>query len=170
MNRNLLRLLAPLLLSALAIASCVRDRCKDVVCLNGGLCVDGRCTCPSGYEGERCGERWNEKFAGTWQNEARRLDADNNVTTARYRIFIHAADSAGIFMIDSLEGITDHIVCEIAGANTFRFRTQYSRDSVLYIESGQGTLDTVTGAVTAGYVYRLYGSPGSSEMSWSKEP
>ncbi len=40
--------------------------CENVVCLNGGNCVDGHCNCPKGYEGSKCEFRWNEKFSGSY--------------------------------------------------------------------------------------------------------
>jgi hypothetical protein len=34
------------------------DPCANINCLNGGACVDGTCSCPTGYSGPRC-EKWN---------------------------------------------------------------------------------------------------------------
>lgn len=39
---------------ALAFAGCEKDPCKDVSCLNDGICVDGSCLCPEGFSGEYC--------------------------------------------------------------------------------------------------------------------
>lgn len=33
----------------------VTDPCANTVCLNGGTCVDGSCSCPTGYSGADCG-------------------------------------------------------------------------------------------------------------------
>lgn len=40
--------------------------CENVYCLNGGSCLDGRCICPDGYEGESCEIKWNERFIGDY--------------------------------------------------------------------------------------------------------
>lgn len=31
-----------------------KDQCKDVICLNYGVCVDGTCDCPDGFSGALC--------------------------------------------------------------------------------------------------------------------
>jgi hypothetical protein len=55
------------LFSTLTITSCSEDKCKTTVCAYGGVCNDdGSCTCPTGYEGERCETITREKFKGTW--------------------------------------------------------------------------------------------------------
>ncbi|MEQ8324046.1 MAG: calcium-binding EGF-like domain-containing protein [Vicingaceae bacterium] len=33
------------------------DPCETVICLNGGTCVSGTCSCPKGYEGVQCEKR-----------------------------------------------------------------------------------------------------------------
>jgi hypothetical protein len=45
-------------------AACKPDPCvtRDVDCRNGGTCKDGNCICASGYEGDSCQFRVNEKF------------------------------------------------------------------------------------------------------------
>ena len=46
--------------------SCNRDRCKTIVCANGGVCNGGTCVCPSGYEGTNCETVSRDKFLGAW--------------------------------------------------------------------------------------------------------
>ena len=60
------------LLAALAIGSmtllnsCAKDLCKDIVCENGGNCVEGDCDCLAGYEGTSCETEMRTKFIGTY--------------------------------------------------------------------------------------------------------
>ena len=35
-------------------SACKQDKCKDIICTNGGSCSDGTCICPDGYSGPRC--------------------------------------------------------------------------------------------------------------------
>lgn len=52
-------------LFALAIfsTSC-KDECKDVNCLNGGICDEGICDCPVGFVGENCEQKVNFNITG----------------------------------------------------------------------------------------------------------
>ncbi len=55
-----------LALMTVVYSGCKKDECKDVTCLNGGQCNSGKCDCPSGYEGDKCETKTNEKFAGIY--------------------------------------------------------------------------------------------------------
>lgn len=47
-------LLVLLVLCALLVTQSCTDACEDVVCLNGGTCVEGSCECPDGTLGTNC--------------------------------------------------------------------------------------------------------------------
>jgi hypothetical protein len=49
---------------AVVYTSCNKDECKDVVCQNGGTCSEGKCTCPTGYDGTNCETKSRDKFVG----------------------------------------------------------------------------------------------------------
>ena len=40
--------------SVVYISSCKKDTCKDVQCLNNGVCDEGTCDCVNGFTGDRC--------------------------------------------------------------------------------------------------------------------
>jgi hypothetical protein len=68
------------------------EKCKNVVCYNGGTCKDGFCVCPVGYEGTDCKTAWNTRYIGNY-------DAyDECSPTANYVVNIVALvnDAAGI--------------------------------------------------------------------------
>ena len=50
MKNIILLLLLPLSI----LTSCKKDLCQGVVCQNGGTCLNGLCSCPTGYEGPAC--------------------------------------------------------------------------------------------------------------------
>jgi len=60
-----------LLLSSVAIGlfftGCKKDDpCKDLSCLNDGTCINGKCACADGYEGESCAVEERSKLIGTY--------------------------------------------------------------------------------------------------------
>jgi len=60
-------LLASFTLPTIFLTSCEEDKCKGFVCANNGVCnSDGSCTCPTGYEGNKCEVVTREKFKGSW--------------------------------------------------------------------------------------------------------
>ncbi len=163
-------LLAVLLFAACAIGvqSCIKGRCDNSVCLNGGFCVQGNCSCPSGYEGLNCEKIWNAKFLGGFHNTEIRVDSAQVADTSFYNISVRNNGIANMFLIDSLEHKGDSIICDITGPWSFKIRSQYSKDSSLYIVSGQGLLDSVSGNITLSYNFQLYHLRYSSLLSLSR--
>lgn len=55
MKRSTFLLLAFLSMNTLFYSSCGKDDpCDLITCLNGGVCINGECDCPEGYEGPDC--------------------------------------------------------------------------------------------------------------------
>lgn len=52
--------------TAVTVSSCSEDKCKAIVCAFGGVCTDGQCLCPSGYEGPQCETISRNKYKGIW--------------------------------------------------------------------------------------------------------
>ena len=52
--------------TAVTISSCKEDKCKAIVCAFGGVCTDGICLCPSGYEGPQCETITRTRYLGPW--------------------------------------------------------------------------------------------------------
>jgi hypothetical protein len=51
---------------AIVQTSCNADKCKTIICANRGVCNNGVCTCPSGYEGTNCETINRKRFTGNW--------------------------------------------------------------------------------------------------------
>lgn len=86
--KRLLTLALPAFLLAFALQGCIFDKCRDTNCQNGGICDDGRCDCPAGYEGDECQDRERDKFAGRYYVTYRGTLIDGNQfgTHTRYDI------------------------------------------------------------------------------------
>ena len=57
--KNLLYVLFPLLFLTLSFSACQKDPaltdpCYNITCYNDGICANGLCNCPEGYEGSDC--------------------------------------------------------------------------------------------------------------------
>lgn len=58
-----------------------KDKCKDVVCQNGGNCNDGDCVCNIGYEGTSCEKEWISPFIKTFTGKDACQTATNFTST-----------------------------------------------------------------------------------------
>lgn len=54
--------------STVLFTACNGDKCKDVVCNNGGTCsaTDGSCMCAAGFEGGNCDTESRTKILGNY--------------------------------------------------------------------------------------------------------
>ncbi|MCY7410081.1 MAG: calcium-binding EGF-like domain-containing protein, partial [Chitinophagales bacterium] len=53
-------------LNLMLLFSACGNPCKEVICNNGGACVDGVCNCPPGYSGEDCSQLTRDLYLGTY--------------------------------------------------------------------------------------------------------
>ncbi|HRO43093.1 MAG TPA: hypothetical protein PL009_09680 [Flavipsychrobacter sp.] len=84
--------------TAVTFSSCKEDKCKAIVCAYGGVCTDGMCLCPSGYEGNQCETITRTRYLGVWHvtedgtySDAAQysiaVEAGPNITELRIRNF-----------------------------------------------------------------------------------
>lgn len=148
--------------------SCVKDTCSAISCQNGGICVDGKCTCPTGYEGVLCGSKWNEKYIGTWHVSDSIYKDDK--ARFHYDITVLGGITKDSFYIS---GLTDTLrdsllLCYRSTAKTFTFVADRKLDSVLTIKSGNGTIDSITGIVTGKYTYQRKDTTVTVGFTWHR--
>ncbi|PZF71523.1 cupin domain-containing protein [Taibaiella soli] len=147
--------------------ACIKDNCSSSLCANGGICVNGACACVTGYEGVHCDTLWSQKFSGTWKVSEATQDA-NGVTEYGYTITARPSTTGNTFLIDGLENSVDSVYCVINDNRSFLMPAQLNADSTFSVQSGEGTLDTLTGNVTVNYTFTQNGISRTSNMTWSK--
>lgn len=131
--------------------ACIKDKCGAILCDNGGVCVDGKCTCPTGYEGTSCSKMWYEKFAGRW-NVSDSI-AKDNVARYKYEISNDGQSARDSFYISGFaDTMSVAILCRKTAYRVFAFAEQ-KIDTFLTIKGGTGTLDSVTGAIRGNYSF-----------------
>jgi hypothetical protein len=141
-----------LLLAVIGFNACIKEHCADVVCKNGGVCVNGACACPLGYEGAMCDKKWNEKFAGNWYT-ADSVYKDN-IARYKYNVTITTGTTKDSFFVS---GVTNTlrdsvVVCVRTSAYGFSMMGDKKLDSNRTVKSGSGIMDSVTGNVLGRYV------------------
>ena len=144
--KNLLKALSFAAVVGLFATSCTPDPCKDVVCNNGGTCVDGSCVCATGYEGTNCDTEVRTKAIGTWTV----ADSCSNSGTASYTVTV-VTSTGGIseVKITNFWGtFTNQVVATVSGSTVTIARQQPDNDN-FYVE-GTGTVsgNTITWSYT----------------------
>lgn len=134
---------------SLVYVSCNRDKCKSIVCANGGVCNQGGCICAAGYQGSNCETVTRQKFLGNWM-----VNEKGSITNAaQYPISIEAANN-----------VTDVVI-----KNFYNYFQQnikaYVVGDTLYIPNQQLEGKVVFGQ---GYIYSnvTYGQYGSISMAY----
>jgi hypothetical protein len=143
--------------------SCIKDTCSNTICNNGGVCVNGNCACPTGFEGEQCSDVWNAKFTGTWHA------ADvyfKDTAHRRYDIQITTDTLRDSFYINGFADTLNKILCLRTSYNNFSMINEQFVDSNLTIKSGNGTLDATGHKVTGVYSFKNRDTIITSSFTW----
>lgn len=150
------------------------DDCAGVECQNGGICIDGSCQCPNGYEGANCETKWLSRYVGDWK-----FTQTVDVSTDDSRIGQQKSYTATIgsdngsttqFVIDGLLGdaTLNDVPCvvglnsddEFVSSSQFIFKRNHAiKGSYFIVNSGDGTING-SGTVMNGKFEITY--PGDS--------
>jgi len=135
--------------ASVTYTSCNRDECKTIVCANQGVCNNGACTCPLGYEGTNCETVSRDKFIGNWSV----FEKGSITQAAQYPISI----SAGV-------NITDVVITNFYNYFTVPVNATVNNDT-LFIPNQQYQGKVLFGV---GYIYTntTYGQYGSINMEY----
>ncbi|MFT4062023.1 MAG: calcium-binding EGF-like domain-containing protein [Edaphocola sp.] len=108
--------------SATVFTSCKEDKCKSTVCAYGGVCNDGdgSCTCPTGYEGERCETVTRDKFKGAW----RVVETGTSGGPAQYAVSVENGTGINDVIIRNFYNKFDPVVTATVKGDTIYIASQ----------------------------------------------
>ncbi|RYZ53757.1 MAG: hypothetical protein EOP49_06625 [Sphingobacteriales bacterium] len=135
--------------SAVTVSSCNEDKCKAIVCAFGGVCTDGACLCPSGYEGPQCETVNRQRYLGAWV-----VTENGSVTdAAQYTLSIEKGDNITELRIKNLRNL---FITDVRG---------FVNGDTLYIP--QQTIDNHT-VIGSGYITsdKFYGDYGKLVVTY----
>lgn len=120
-------------LITIAISSCKVDACKDVVCLNGGVCDEGDCLCEPGYEGFNCETEQRSAFIGDYT-----VEETCNLGSFSYSITMSANSTEGTEITLNNFGDFGFSIIGIVDGTTVTFTDQPGTGSTI---NGSGELE-----------------------------
>lgn len=152
------KLIVPLIL-IIGWVGCQKDPCKDINCQNGGICFEGSCLCPDGFNGPNCETSTIADFAGTYL-VSETCNAGNFAytieialdTAAQQNIFISNMADLGSVVTAIAQGDNFSIAPQLILNDTIS-GTGMLTDSILTInyvlvpDSGQTLTCTLTGTL-----------------------
>ena len=109
--------------SIVYIAACQKDKCKNVVCLNLGVCDGGNCICLTGYEGKRCEILSRDKIVATY-NGGDVCDINDTNYFHHYPLMFLAVPAAPLELTlkNFLNNPDDSAICTMRSTDSFYFQ------------------------------------------------
>lgn len=147
--------------------ACIKDKCGNTVCNNGGVCVDAACTCLRGYEGVNCENKWADKYTGDWQvTDVYSKDSNKHI----YTLAVSQLSALDSFTIYGLaDTININLLCKRDSAYGFSFTAdQKVNDTLFVIKSGHGVMDRSGTRVTGMYSFKLGDTLITTNFIWSR--
>ena len=132
-------------------SSCSKDKCKDVVCQNGGTCNEGTCTCATGYEGTNCETEVRKKVIATWT--ASDVRVSDNQAQPTYQSPIVAGATISDIKIGNFWGAFTHDVKATISGNTITVPSQQPDNDSFYV-SGSATYNESDKKLTWSYTIK----------------
>lgn len=98
--------------TSVTYTSCTEDKCKAILCAYNGVCNEGACLCPAGYEGPQCETINRERFKGIWQVE----EDGTRSNAAQYPVSIDdGSDITHVTIKNFRNALQDLVNCSVKG-------------------------------------------------------
>ena len=141
MNKmNLRKRLSLMFLAMMLLGSCKDEPCDNIICQNDGICMDGLCDCPSGFEGEFCEEFSRQKILGNFDVSSNCV-GDTSVTD----IWAIGASTSAVneVLIGNFHKPALNVIATITEPNVIEIEKQFFGGSTSYTIYGSGTIEAV---------------------------
>ncbi len=132
--------------SAITYTSCNPDKCKDVVCQNGGTCSEGVCTCASYYTGTLCADQIRTKYYNSYKGNG--TDSDGDTYTGWTMKFYKVGDDAkvlGMDILDNTNASVESFTVTLQSNTTFKVDSKTTAGTTY---SGTGSVNETTASLT----------------------
>ena len=151
---------------ATGISSCVTDKCKDVVCQNDGICIEGTCDCPAGTSGTFCDVIDRAVLLNASGVATYSVTETCSVTgAATYTVdFAASGTSLDKILVNDFGGYTslDGVAMTVSGTTV----TVANQTISGYTVSGTGTISGST--ITMNYTISAGGATETCSGTWTK--
>ena len=144
--------------SAITYTSCNKDECKDVVCQNGGTCLEGACSCATGYEGTNCETAQRAKFIKSWAAIDKNITDNSNLTYSA--LIVAGTTITDVNISDFSDEYFMGVVKATVSGNTITIATQ-APDGDGYTVEGTGAYNTTDKKIT--WTYTIKNPLGASQ-------
>ena len=150
--------------TAAIVSSCNPDQCKDVVCANGGTCLDGTCSCPLGYVGTLCDTKANSFFPGNWSAKEKLNGASTWGTPYTITVTADGTDPKAFYLVNygnySCTSGTYQVMAMTNDGRNYTIANTVCSTSF----TGSGSLATTGSTSTIDGTYSAtYGSPSTTD-------
>lgn len=136
---HLKKVLLLMILSIILISSCKDEPCDEIICQNDGICMDGLCDCPVGYEGEFCEEFSRQKVLGNFDILSNCVG--DSAETNNWGIAASAA-AVNEVLINNFHKPALNVIATITESNIIEIKEQFIGGGVTsYTISGSGTIE-----------------------------
>ena len=124
-----------MILTIMFLGSCNNEPCDDILCQNDGICIDGLCDCPLGFEGEFCEEFSREKILGDFDVSS---DCMGDTTVTETWGIAASSSAFNEILISNFHKPALNIWASITDPNTIEIEGQIVGGSII---SGSGTIE-----------------------------
>ena len=124
---------------AVTYTACTKDHCNNVVCMNGGACDRGSCTCATGFEGSRCEVLSRTKFIANFNGgDSCGIEGHRQYSI---RFLVVPANKLQMTMKNILGNNDDSAICNMAAIDSFTFNG--NNNSITYAGFGKISNDSL---------------------------